>query len=154
MILRRVAASGLILVGMSGCSHLIGVPAQYAHLPVAARDAAYPAVVIPGQITATRFDERRPGVEPTAALRGAQLARASWKPLRPDELATPPLAGKLQNPSAVAQTAEPATTASVSRSNTNKKADPTVVQMNDSEIVMNRLMKSGQDAAQPICRGC
>src|SRR5690242_19366283 len=116
MILRRVAASCLILAGMSGCSHLISVPAQYAHLPAAAGSTAYPAVVIPGQITAARFDERRPGVEPSAALRGAQLARTNWKPLRPDELAAPPLAGKLQKPSAIAQPAGPTMTASVAGS--------------------------------------
>lgn len=162
MVFTRLAAACSALLLVSGCSHLLQAPAQYAALPVSSSspatvgsgaerpDAALPLVVIPGQLLAAPGRRRGSTVEPHAALQQSARARLAWKELRPTDLLKPPLIESMR----AALADEPGATASLPSSGRGGAANPAAPATQDREKSMSHLLDQGGAPAKTICDRC
>jgi hypothetical protein len=156
MNVRRIAASCMILTAMGGCSQLITVPAQYAVLPPgisssSLREADQRPTDIPGTLLGAPSQARGPRVEPFIALQQSASARAGWEDLRPSDFMRQ---SRTATRTGQVTTAEPASTASLPGTDKRRATGKAGSQGYDGDTTMTRLVKSGRDAAKPICTSC
>ena len=163
MLVTRAIVSCALLLSISGCSHLFRGPAQYASFPLV-DDASLPQADAPdsGGSAVERPPHRQrsrsgtgTGVDPVAALQRSIYARAAWEQLNPTDLsdASGSVAARGRRPS-LAGTLEPTATNSLVSGETPLGLAQTKSDNYDREATMSRLLKGGEEAAKPICRGC
>lgn len=164
MMVKRIAALGLVLLSMGGCSRLQLGSTAYSSLPSAGipsipnsaaplgRDAALAPVVIPGTLLTPQVNNGRRGVNPTAALEASELGHSLTQPMHSvDYSQTTALANRPHHATGVDVTATGSTGAPVPNERDQAATDR---QDYNREAAMDRLVKGGREAAKPICSGC
>lgn len=159
----RAIVSCVLLLSTGGCSQLFREPTQYASLPQA-EGVSMRRVEAPdsggADGEASRHMQRSRsgsgvGVDPHTALERSIHARTTWKRLEPTDLTKPPAIvsarGRLPT---LAGSPDPTATNSLPSAQKPSTAAHTNSDNYDREATMNRLVKGGEEAAKPICKGC
>ncbi|WP_336487762.1 hypothetical protein [Methylobacterium nigriterrae] len=138
---------------MSGCSVLFKGPAQYASLP----RGAQPGTILlshravghrAGRAVPAPLWEPSSGIDPIAALRRSEIARAGWERQRPADLSEASmLASRFRK---AAGDPRPDGAPFPERA-PEPDGDP---RERDRDARMSQLLRAGIDAARPVCVGC
>ena len=143
MFLARIPVGCAAFILISGCSVLFKGSGQYVSLPRHAVAGALLSLnkgsnAVPKRIVAPAFREQGAGIDPLAALRRSEAARAGWEELRPTGLAEVSLISRLTSGAEEGE----------------RPARPPVDPGYNRGARMSRLLEEGLKAAKPICVGC